>query len=93
MTRLDELKELIKTMFENSTDTDAIKQSAVVMNKLTEVEAENTKQQEDYKSLLNDYKDAVLHTSVKTENASTEPVELREFDADDYTAKFLANLK
>ena len=65
MNKLEELREHVAKLFGAATEPDIIKQSAVVEQKITEAQAEQTKLEDDYKKLLGDYKDVVLHTSFK----------------------------
>ena len=52
-------------LFGAATDKTIIEKSAVVSQKIEEVEQEQTQLRSDYQKLLTDYKDVVLHTSFK----------------------------
>lgn len=65
MDKLAELKQFVAQLFDAATDKTVIEKSAVVSQKIDEIEQEQTKLQEDYRNLLKDYKDAVLHSSFK----------------------------
>lgn len=65
MTKLEELRAHVANLFAKATDPETIKQSALVEEKIKEVEEEQTKLSADYQKLLGDYKDVVLHTSFK----------------------------
>ena len=63
--KLDELKEQISRLFENATEKGIIEQAAVVSSKIDEIASEQKRQEEEYKSLLKDYKEVVIHSSFK----------------------------
>lgn len=65
MDKLAELKQYVAQLFDAATDKTVIEKSAVVSQKIDELEQERTKLQADYQKLLGDYKDVVLHTSFK----------------------------
>ena len=65
MTKLEELKKYVADLFGAATDKTIIEKSAVVSQKIEEVEQEQTQLRSDYQKLLTDYKDVVLHTSFK----------------------------
>lgn len=65
MDKLEELKKYVADLFSAATDKTIIEKSAVVSQKIEEVEQEQTKLGSDYQKLLNDYKDVILHTSFK----------------------------
>lgn len=65
MDKLEELKKYVADLFGAATDKQIIEKSAVVSQKIEEVEQEQTQLRSDYQKLLNDYKDVVLHTSFK----------------------------
>lgn len=65
MNKLEELKKYVADLFGAATDKTIIEKSAVVSQKIEEVEQEQTQLRSDYQKLLNDYKDVVLHTSFK----------------------------
>ena len=68
MNKLDELKDYVSKLFENATEKDIIEKAAVVSSKIDEIASEQTKQQEEYNSLLKDYKEVVIHSSFKPAN-------------------------
>ena len=63
MDKLEELKTYVANLFDAATDKTTIEKSAIVQQKIQEVEQEQTKLREDYNKLLKDYKDVILHTS------------------------------
>lgn len=65
MDKLEELKKYVADLFGAATDKTIIEKSAVVSQKIEEVEQEQTQLRSDYQKLLTDYKDVVLHTSFK----------------------------
>ena len=81
MTKLEELKQLCNEAFSTLTEREQIEKSALVINKLTEVENEVKQSQDDYTKLLGDYKDVVLHSAGTNKNVpgGTEP---KTFDGD-----------
>ena len=68
MNKLEELKNYVADLFSAATDKTAIEKSAIVSQKIEEVEQEQTQLRSDYQKLLNAYKDVVLHTSFKPSN-------------------------
>ena len=65
MNKLEELKKYVADLFGAATDKTIIEKSAVVSQKIEELEQEQTQLRSDYQKLLTDYKDVVLHTSFK----------------------------
>lgn len=65
MTQLDELKQFVAQLFDAATDKTIIEKSAVVNQKIDEIAKEQETKDKEYRELLKDYKDAVLHTSFK----------------------------
>ena len=65
MNKLEELKKYVADLFGAATDKTIIEKSAVVSQKLEEVEQEQTQLRSDYQKLLTDYKDVVLPPSFK----------------------------
>jgi len=63
MSKLDELKSIVANLFEAATDKDQISQISAVKSKVDEVALEQEKAANDYKELLKDYKDVVVHSS------------------------------
>lgn len=65
MGKLDELKNYVADLFNAATDKTVIEKCAVVTKKIEEVEEEHKQLNNDYQSLLKDYKDVVVHSSYK----------------------------
>lgn len=65
MNKLEELKQFVAQLFDAATDKTIIEKSAVVSQKIDEIEQEQDLKAKEYQELLKDYKDAVLHTSFK----------------------------
>ena len=65
MNKLEELKKYVADLFGAATDKTTIEKSAVVNQKIEEIEAEQKQLSSDYQALLKDYKDVVLHASFK----------------------------
>ena len=63
--KLDELKQFVAQLFDAATDKTIIEKSAVVNQKIEEIAKEQETKDKEYRELLKDYKDAVLHTSFK----------------------------
>lgn len=63
--KLEELKQFVAQLFDAATDKTIIEKSAVVNQKIEEIAKEQEQKEQDYRELLKDYKDAVLHTSFK----------------------------
>lgn len=63
MNKLEELKNYVADLFGAATDKTIIEKSAVVSQKIEEIEKEQTQLSSDYQKLLTDYKDVVLHSS------------------------------
>lgn len=63
--KLEELKQFVAQLFDAATDKTIIEKSAVVNQKIEEIAQEQELKEKDYRELLKDYKDAVLHTSFK----------------------------
>ena len=60
---IDELKSSINSLFEKSTDAETLKSLGAINKALDEASAEMEKKDNDYKLLLDDYKDVVIHSS------------------------------
>lgn len=73
MSKLDELKSMVADLFANATEKEQIEKAAVVNNKISEVEAEQTALLDKNKELLDSYREVVLHTSVKPNATSDQP--------------------
>lgn len=65
MNKLEELKNYVAELFSAATDKTTIEKSAVVNQKIEEIQAEQQQLSSDYQNLLKDYKDVVLHSSFK----------------------------
>ena len=63
MNKLEELKQFVAQLFDAATDRTIIEKSAVVSQKIDEIAQQQQEQAKEYQTLLNNYKDAVLHTS------------------------------
>lgn len=63
--KLEELKQFVANLFDAATDKTIIEKSAVVNQKIEEIAKEQDEREKEYRELLRDYKDAVLHTSFK----------------------------
>lgn len=63
--KLEELKQFVANLFDAATDKTIIEKSAVVSQKIEEIAQEQDEREKQYRELLRDYKDAVLHTSFK----------------------------
>ena len=90
MDKLEELKTYVANLFDAATDKTTIEKSAIVQQKIQEVEQEQTKLREDYNKLLKDYKDVILHTSFAPEkgNAADAAGVPNSFDPDSAFQKF-----
>ncbi len=93
MSKLQELQQLVAEMFQSCEDKETIQKAAVVNNKMDEAIAEEEKRQSDYKQLLNDYKDVVLHSGFKAvpNRAPETQITGGTFDGDEFTKNWLAN--
>jgi hypothetical protein len=89
MDKLQELKNYVADLFSAATDKTTIEKSAIVQQKIEEVEQEQTKLRSDYQELLKDYKDALVHTSFKPkENEDVSGGVPNSFDPDAAFQKF-----
>lgn len=88
MDKLEELKKYVADLFGAATDKTIIEKSAVVSQKIEEVEQEQTQLRSDYQKLLNDYKDVVLHTSFKPTEGDNSGGVPGSFDPDAAFQKF-----
>ena len=68
--KLDELKDYVTKLFESTTEKDIIEKAAVVSSKIDEIAQEQKRAQEEYNSLLKDYKEVVIHSSFKPANSA-----------------------
>lgn len=82
MSKLDELKSLVSKMFDEAENKADIERYAQVKQKMDEVYEEQTAHQDEYKQLLDDYKDAVKHQNFKSENKHADATPEPKFDAD-----------
>jgi len=89
MTKLEELKNYVADLFSAATDKTTIEKSAIVQQKIEEVEKEQTKLSSDYAELLKDYKEALIHTSFKPQDNEHNPGGVpNSFDPDAAFQKF-----
>lgn len=88
MNKLEELKKYVADLFGAATDKTVIEKSAVVSQKIEEVEQEQNQLRSDYQKLLNDYKDVVLHTSFKPNSGDNTGGIPGSFDPDAAFQKF-----
>ena len=65
MNKLEELRQFVAGLFETATDKETIAKGALAQQKISEIQEEQDKMQQDYQALLKDYKDVVLHSSFK----------------------------
>lgn len=93
MTKTEELRNHISKLFEACEDKQTISQLGVIKNTLDEIDAEAKAKDDEYKTLLNDYKDVVLHSSYKPQSNVDQTQGTAEFDPDQFIAEFLANNK
>lgn len=70
MSKLDDLRKYMSDLFAAAEDKDTVSKFAVVTKQIDEIEAETKASQENYKKLLDDYKDVVIHSSSKPLNSS-----------------------
>lgn len=90
MNKLEELKNFVADLFSAATDKTTIEKSAIVNQKFEEAQKEQTKLQDDYAHLLNDYKDVVLHSSFKPDNVNSGiPNDTSAFNSDEFITNFL----
>lgn len=68
MNNLEELKDYVRKLFEKATEKDIIAKAAVVSSKIDEIAARQKQQEDEYNSLLKDYKEVVIHSSFKPAN-------------------------
>lgn len=68
MNNLEELKNYVSKLFEKATEKDIIEKAAVVSSKIDEIAARQKQQEDEYNSLLKDYKEVVIHSSFKPAN-------------------------
>lgn len=79
MTKLDELRQLVKQQFDKAETKEQIDTLAQIKNKFDEVSKEQEQIEQQNAELIRSYKDLVRHTSFKPErepvdNAGTAPV-------------------
>ena len=82
MDKLEELKKYVADLFGAATDKTIIEKSAVVSQKIEEVEQEQNQLRSDYSALLKDYKDVVLHSSFKPSGGDNSGGVPNSFDPD-----------
>ena len=91
MDKITELRNLVADLFSAATDKTTIEKSAIFNQKLNELEADKQKSEEDYQSLLKDYKDVVLHTSFKDNHVDNSIPNTGSFDGEDFIKNFINN--
>lgn len=89
MDKITELRNLVADLFSAATDKTTIEKSAIFNQKLNELEADKQKSDEDYQTLLKDYKDVVLHTSFKDNHVDNNVPNSNTFDGDAFIANFI----
>ena len=72
MTKLEELRQMVATMFENATQKEDIENLAKVNNAISAVEEENKQLTEKNVELIQSYKELVKHTSFKEQPKAVE---------------------
>lgn len=90
MTKTEELRNHMAALFEKCTDKETISQLGVINNTIEQIEAETKAKDEEYTSLLKDYKDVVLHSSFKPQSNVDATQGSTEFNPDQFIADFLA---
>lgn len=93
MNKLEQLRQFVAELFSAATDRTIIEKSAVVEEKIKEIEAEETKAAEDYQLLLKDYKDVVIHSAFKPNAVDPDagagnPNGQKPFNGDDFINNF-----
>lgn len=83
MSKTEELRQFVAKLFEQAEDKAIIEQVGAVTSKINEIEQEQSAQQEKYSSLLNDYKDVVMHQSFKPNKGETGAEIQSMFNADE----------
>lgn len=91
MDKITELRNLVADLFSAATDKTTIEKSAIFNQKLNELEADKQKSDEEYQTLLKDYKDVVLHTSFKDNHVDNNVPNSNTFDGDAFIANFINN--
>ena len=91
MDKITELRNLVADLFSAATDKTTIEKSAIFNQKLNELEADKQKSDEEYQTLLKDYKDVVLHTSFKDNHVDNGVPNSNTFDGDAFIANFINN--
>lgn len=91
MDKITELRNLVADLFSAATDKTTIEKSAIFNQKLNELEADKQKSEEEYQTLLKDYKDVVLHTSFKDNHVDNSVPNSNTFDGDAFIANFINN--
>ena len=91
MNKLEELKQFVAQLFDAATDKTIIEKSAVVSQKIEEIQQEQAQKEQDYLTLLRDYKDAVLHTSFKPNPGDNSGGVPSSFDPEETFKKFFLN--
>lgn len=93
MTKLEELRQLVATMFEGATDKEQIEQLATLNNSIDAVAKEETAMVEKNAELIKSYKDLVKHTSFSTGDKPSDGLSGTKVSIDDAIKAAMANLK
>lgn len=67
MSKLDELRNMINDAFSAAEDKNTIEKYGAIQSKMEELTNEQKQKDDDYMSLLKDYKEAVIHQSFNPE--------------------------
>lgn len=91
MDKITELRNIVADLFSAATDKTTIEKSAVFNQKLNELEADTKAKEKEYKDLLKDYKEIVVHTSFKDKHEDSAIPETKTFDGNDFIKRFIKN--
>ena len=92
MTKLEQLRQTVATLFENATEKEEIEKLAQVNNSISEVEAEQKELTEKNAELIKSYKELVKHTSFKEQPKQVETQPTGQAPSlEEALAKFLAS--
>lgn len=89
MDKLTELRNFVADLFSAATDKTTIEKSAIVNQKIKEIEDEQQTQEKAYQDLLKDYKEVVLHTSFKDNHTTADVPNSNDFNGDDFIKNYL----
>lgn len=94
MSKLEQLKNLVATLFENATEKQDIERLAKVNNSIAEVEKEQEELTAKNAELITSYKELVKHTSFKEQPKFTETQPSKQAPSlEDALKTFLASKK